>query len=193
MFKRSLKKSTLITCESSWLLRDLYFQVDWSVRKKKPRIIGMEQLTEDCVCLRCHVLSLKDCGLLSDNLLRVCELDSSLQLKCLCFIGQASSAKLASRSKRPGLCWDRPALTGGALPGCRGECRRQRALLCRRETRRFIILFIIFCFHRLTSPHNEAITSYMSASPDLHDADNDAVVCKQLLMFSSSLFDFTVT
>ncbi|KAF1384406.1 hypothetical protein PFLUV_G00119820 [Perca fluviatilis] len=31
----------------------------------------------------------------------------------------------------------------------------------------------------LTSPHNEAVTyicSELSASPDLHDADNDAVV-----------------
>ena len=42
-----------------------------------------------------------------------------------------------------------------------------------------------FCFHRLTSSHNKAMTSYllqaMSASPDLHDSDNgvrDRVVCK---------------
>ena len=39
-----------------------------------------------------------------------------------------------------------------------------------------------FCFHRLTSHHYEAVTSYllgaMSASPDLHDADNEAIVCK---------------
>ena len=44
------------------------------------------------------------------------------------------------------------------------------------------LLLRAFCFHRLTSPHNEAVTSYlfgvMSASPDLHDADNDAIVCK---------------
>ena len=39
-----------------------------------------------------------------------------------------------------------------------------------------------FCFHRLTSPHDEAVTSYllgaMSAGPDLHVADNDAIVCE---------------
>ena len=38
------------------------------------------------------------------------------------------------------------------------------------------------CFHRLISPHNKAVTSYylgaISASQDLLDADNDAIVCK---------------
>ena len=38
-----------------------------------------------------------------------------------------------------------------------------------------------FCFHRLTLSHNEALTSYLlralSASPDLHDADTDDIIC----------------
>ena len=38
-------------------------------RKKKPRVNGVEQLTEDCVCHQCRVLSLMDCELLSDDML----------------------------------------------------------------------------------------------------------------------------
>ena len=36
----------------------------------------------------------------------------------------------------------------------------------------------------------------MSATPDLHDADNDVIVCKKLyytILFSPYLFNFTVT
>ena len=134
----------------------------------------MEQLTVDCVC---HVLSEPDCELLSDEVLWVCELDSLSQLKCLCFIGhEASSAKLAA--------W--PLLRGGL---------RWREELCQvamesvADWGRFAaaeglgdLSLRAFCFQRLTLSHNEAVTSYlleaMSTSPDLHDADNDANVCK---------------
>ena len=64
-------------------------------RKKERRVNGVEQLTVDCVCHQCRVLSLMDCELL--DMLWVCELDSPSQSKS--FIGhEASSAKLASRS-----------------------------------------------------------------------------------------------
>ena len=50
------------------------------------RVNGMEQLTEDCVCCQCRVLSELDCGL-------------SIAVEAFVFIGhEASLAKLASRS-----------------------------------------------------------------------------------------------
>ena len=88
----------------------------------------------------------------------MCELDFPSQSKCLCFTGhEASSAKLASDTV---IVERRPA----AAEGHGGLSLRA------------------YCFHRLILPHNDAVTSYllgaMSASPDLHDADNDAIVCK---------------
>ena len=38
------------------------------LKPEKPRVNGVEQLTEDSVCCQC-VLSLTDCELLSDNVL----------------------------------------------------------------------------------------------------------------------------
>ena len=78
-------------------------------------------------------------------------------------------------------------LTGGALPGHLGECHRQRALRCHRG-----LSLRAFCFHRLTYPHNMAVTFYllgaMCASPDLHDADTPLCVsnfhCFLLLSFN---------
>ena len=106
-------------------------------KKRQPRVNGVEQPTVDSMCRQCCVLSLTDCQLLSDNVLRVCELSSPSQSKCLCFIGlKASSAKLVSRNKASGMVIvkRRPVLTGGALPGHHGECRRRKALCCRRGT-----------------------------------------------------------
>ena len=54
-----------------------HFQGDQGVRKKERRVNGGEQLTEDCVCRQCRVLSLTDCELLSDDVLWACEFNSS--------------------------------------------------------------------------------------------------------------------
>ena len=72
---------------------------------------------------------------------------------------------------------------GGALSGRHGECHQQRDA----EVYRFIAF---------AQPHNDAMTyllGAMSTSSDLHDARNDDIVCKYLLLFSPSLFHFTVT
>ena len=47
----------------------------------------------------------------------------------------------------------RPVLTGGALPGLHGE------RFATAEGHGGLSLRAL-CFHRLTSPHNEAVTSY---------------------------------
>ena len=44
--------------------------------KKKPRVNGVEQLTLDCVCRQCRVLSLTDWTVVGQR---------AVQPKCLCF------------------------------------------------------------------------------------------------------------
>ena len=73
-------------CENSWPLRDFTCPGRPEREEENMRVNGMEQLTEDCVCCQCRVLSELDCGL-------------SIAVEVFVFIGhEASLAKLASRS-----------------------------------------------------------------------------------------------
>ena len=44
------------------------------------------------------------------------------------------------------------------------------------------LMYLSLCFYRLSSPHNEAVTSYLvealAASPGLQSEDNDVLLCK---------------